>query len=216
MDERTAKERCEIMAVLQFILDTNETSETRKVLPLEFSCVFGKEVFHIPLYEEEQVSFTALWKRILMELYEASANTTLKEMMTWLLQHNLTQATSFVWEEELEERFVVAFSDELWNPDLLVTITFCDKDNKEEVQEQGKKRYLVYESKEVREQQNTCYGCCGCAMERALEDPLPAAFFDQLCEEELFRDTLPYLILFQLQALQLSLQAIYDINSRMS
>lgn len=209
------------MAVFQLMLDVHTSTECLMTqLPLEFSSVFGKEVYSIPLYEEEQESFSWLWESILLEMmmeFDDENPETIEQAYAWIKQNKLTQVSSFQLMEDGVKRHVLAFGDEAWNQDLMVSILFQEKEGGyEEVIRKDSYKCLYRMGKKKRILQETTYAICGNALERSLETPIPEAYFNELCEQKLFYEALPYLILFFIQAPILYIRSVTSAPHYMS
>lgn len=209
------------MAVFQFMLDVHKPTKGHVTnIPLEFSGVFGKEVYDIPLYEEEQESFSWLWESILLDMSIQLADyepETIERAYAWIKGHKLTQVSAYVITDDEFERHVLAFGDGSWESDLMVSILFQEKEQGYEERVDSVHCKCLYRmGKQQCALQNSTYAICGYALEKALETPIPEAYFNKLCEQKLFYEALPYLILFFIQAPMLYIRSITSIPAYMS
>lgn len=215
------KERCDEMAVFQLIFDHgSEASSMLAQLPYDVMELFEKEGTSISLKEREQKGFRLLWAYILAEMHvflEAYDKKVLEESMDWLLAHELQEVCSVCLLEGDWKRYVLSFSDTAWKSDLRVQIAFGHTHSQygEQESSKGKKALFLVNQRQIQEE--SCYLFdVGNAMRRALEEPMPMEYFDELCENLCLRVTLPYLVLFELHPKYLQIRSIREEVHRFS
>lgn len=209
------------MAVFQLIFDDgNEADSVLSQLPYDLMELFEKEGKSISLKEREQKGFRLLWAYILAQMFvflEVHENQVLKESMEWVLAHEIQEVHSICLVEKANKRYVLSFSDATWQSDLHVQIAFVHKPSQygEAISDNEKKALFLVNQQQMEAKDGYVFDV-GNAMRRALEEPMPMAYFDELCVDVCLRVTLPYLILFELHPTYLQISSIREEAHRFS
>lgn len=199
------------MAIFQLIFDVTEDLEetTEDVillrLPLDLMQIFDKECEPMQFYAPERHAFTALWAMMLEELMlqiPQESNALLKNAMQWIKDdHWMEEFRALHLIGDVWERYIITFSDKDWEDDLRVQIGYVDHEDAygEVNNEHGITGIYLFDHHDLKGSKQT-HRVVGSAMKAALEEPFPVAYFDELCDEIWYKATLPYLVLFQLNA----------------